>query len=55
MARLLIVKAHPFDSKTSYVLRALEDFLCLYQEEYPGMTLKKSMFLMIFPCWIRTS
>ena len=36
MARLLIVKAHPLDSKTSYALRALEDFICLYQEEYPG-------------------
>ena len=36
MARLLIVKAHPFDSKASYALRALEDFICLYQEEYPG-------------------
>ena len=35
MARLLIVKAHPLDSKTSYALRALEDFICLYQEEYP--------------------
>ena len=36
MARLLIVKAHPLDSKASYALRALEDFICLYQEEYPG-------------------
>ena len=36
MARLLIVKAHPLDSKTSYALRALEDFIYLYQEEYPG-------------------
>lgn len=35
MARLLIVKAHPLDSKASYALRALEDFICLYQEEYP--------------------
>ena len=35
MARLLIVKARPLDSKTSYALRALEDFICLYQEEYP--------------------
>ena len=35
MARLLIVKAHPLDSKTSYALRVLEDFICLYQEEYP--------------------
>ena len=36
MARLLIVKAHPLDSKASYALRALEDFIYLYQEEYPG-------------------
>lgn len=35
MARLLIVKAHPLDSKASYALRTLEDFICLYQEEYP--------------------
>ena len=35
MARLLIVKAHPLDSKTSYALRALEDFICLYKKEYP--------------------
>ena len=36
MARLLIVKTHPLDSKASYALRALEDFIYLYQEEYPG-------------------
>ena len=36
MARLLIVKAHPLDSKATYALRALEDFIYLYQEEYPG-------------------
>lgn len=35
MARLLIVKAHPLDSKASYALRALEDFICLYKKEYP--------------------
>lgn len=35
MARLLIVKAHPLDSKASYALRALEDFICLYKKEHP--------------------
>lgn len=35
MAKVLIVKAHPLDRQASYVLRALEDLVQLYQTRHP--------------------